>query len=205
MTSLPASTRAARQSTVTCAPCRKSRPPQAKRLPPRPLPPPRYPGPPLLRRAGSRPRLSRQPRHRPSPHRDGHRRPEWQIFEGEDLRIVPQDIWDRVVALWSEIDRTWPKHRSQKGFQGQQRSYVETYPPHLLSRTLRCGQCGGAMGQVSGKGGGYYGCLKASKKASRNRLLLARRQAEKAILASLRERVVEVRCVHYILERVEPK
>src|SRR5262249_8061310 len=80
---------------------------------------------------------------------------EWHIVQSEELRIVPQDTWERVAARWKEIDRTWPKRRGQKGFVGQQRSYVETHPRHLLSGLLRCGECGQAMGQVSGKGGGY--------------------------------------------------
>jgi site-specific DNA recombinase len=127
---------------------------------------------------------------------------EWHVVQSEDLRIVPQDIWDRVTARWKEIDRTWPKRRGQRGFEGQQRSYVETHPPHLLSGLLRCGECGQAMGQVSGKAGGYYGCLGAAKRACTNKLLVPRRFLEKRILAEVAQRISNTAAVHYVLERV---
>src|SRR5262249_54421962 len=58
---------------------------------------------------------------------------EWHVVQREEVRIVPQEVWDRVVARWQEIDRTWPKRRGHRGFEGQQRSYVETHP-HTCSR-----------------------------------------------------------------------
>src|SRR5262245_3626900 len=128
---------------------------------------------------------------------------EWHVVTNEDLRIVPADIWDRVAARWKEIDRTWPKRRGQRGFEGQQRSYVETHPPHLLSGLLRCGECSGAMGQVSGKAGGYYGCLGATKRGCSNKLLVPRRFLERRLLASISERVSDAASVRYVLERVE--
>lgn len=110
---------------------------------------------------------------------------EWHLVEDESLRIVRQDIWDRVMARWKEIARTWPRRSGKRGFEGRQRSYVETHPPHLLSGALRCGVCGGAMGQVSGKGAGYYGCLGAAKHACANRLLVPRRLTERKVVDSL--------------------
>ena len=128
---------------------------------------------------------------------------EWHLSESEDLRIVPQEVWDRVVARWKAIDRTWPRRRTDKASGGGQRSYVETNPSHLLSGALRCGQCGGAMGLVSGKGTGYYGCLKASTSACHNRLLVSRRIAERRVLAAVQGRLQDLPSFHYVLERVE--
>lgn len=116
---------------------------------------------------------------------------------------MPRDIWERAAIRWTEIDRTWPKSRHQKGFEGQQRSYVSTHPPHLLSGALRCGVCGGSMGQVSGKGGGYYGCLGASRSACGNKLLVRRRLVERILVASLRERICDSAAIGYVLKRVE--
>jgi Recombinase len=81
---------------------------------------------------------------------------EWHVVEDDGLRIVSQDVWNRGVARWKQIERTWPRRPGKRGFEGRQRSYVETHPPHLLSGGLRCGVCGGAIAQVSGKGAGYY-------------------------------------------------
>src|SRR5262249_55665394 len=75
--------------------------------------------------------------------------------------------------------------------------------PHLLSGILRCGTCGKAMGQVSGKGGGYYGCLSASKAACSNKLLVRRRLVEKRVLEAIRERISDATSIHYVLTRVE--
>jgi len=128
---------------------------------------------------------------------------EWHVVADESFRIVSQEIWDRVAGRWREIDRTWPRERKQKGFQGQQRSYVETYPRHLLSGLLRCGQCGGAMGEVSGKAGGYYGCLRAPKNACRNRLLVRRRIVEKAVLQAIQGRLADTSAIQHVLQTVE--
>lgn len=125
---------------------------------------------------------------------------EWHVVEDEDLRIVPADVWDRVAARWKEIDRTWPTRRGLKGFEGQQRSHVSTHPPHLLSGSLRCG---GSIGQVSGKSGGYYGCLGALRSACANKLLVRRRLVERILLATLREQVCNREAIAYVMRRVE--
>ena len=132
-------------------------------------------------------------------------RDEWHVVQGERLRIVAQDVWERVCARWQEIDGTWPVSRKGRGREKQQRSYVVTHPPHLLSGMLRCAVCGAAMGQVSGSGkaGGYYGCLGGTKRACANRLLVPRTRLERRLVAALRERIAEPRALAAILERVE--
>jgi len=102
-----------------------------------------------------------------------------------------------------EIDGTWPVSRNASGFKKQQRSYVETHPPHLLSGMLRCGSCGAAMGQVSGKSGGYYGCLGGAKRACANRLLVPRKLIERCIIMALRERIADPQMLAAVLARVE--
>src|SRR5262249_54100874 len=99
---------------------------------------------------------------------------EWHVSENDELRIVPQELWERVAARWKEVDRSWPRRRNVKNAEGKQRSYVEANPPHLLSGALHCGKCGGTIGQVSGKGSGYYGCLAAVRAACNNKLLVSR-------------------------------
>jgi len=128
---------------------------------------------------------------------------EWHRVADEELRIVSQDVWSRVVARWSEVDRVWPIRRSERERRGGQRSYVETNPTHLLSGMLRCGCCGHAMGQVSGKGSGYYGCLAATKNACDNKLLVPRRLTERRLLSAVRERLDDAEAIRYVLERVK--
>jgi hypothetical protein len=126
---------------------------------------------------------------------------EWHVTVDENLRIISQEIWDRAVKRWREIEHTWP-HRNQRGYKARQRSYIQTHPTHLLSGSLRCGLCGGGMGQVSGKGAGYYGCLAAAKRGCSNQLLVPRRLAERRLLTAIQEGLTPSE-VHYVLSRVE--
>src|SRR5262249_34036589 len=128
---------------------------------------------------------------------------EWHIVQDEALRIVPADVWERARTRWMDIDGTWPVARKASGFEKQQRSYVETHPPHLLSGMLRCGSCGAAMGQVSGKSGSYNGCLGGAKRACANRLLVPRKLVERRIIMALREQVAEPQMLAAVLARVE--
>lgn len=128
---------------------------------------------------------------------------EWHLVVDERLRIVPSEAWDRVMERWREIARTWPRHRGQRGFEGRQRSYVESHPPHLLSGALRCGVCGGAIGQVSGKRKGYYGCLGSARHACHNRLLVTRGLAERKVVGTLREHLSAPSAIRYVLGRIE--
>jgi hypothetical protein len=56
---------------------------------------------------------------------------------------------------------------------------------------------------VSGKGGGYYGCLAATKGACENKTLVQRTLAEKMILEAVQERISEPEQIAYVLKRVE--
>jgi hypothetical protein len=56
---------------------------------------------------------------------------------------------------------------------------------------------------VSGKAGGYYGCLGAAKGACDNKVLVRRRLAERLILGALREQLTRAEQVRHVLERVE--
>ena len=59
------------------------------------------------------------------------------------------------------------------------------------------------MGQVSGKGGGYYGCLAATKNAYDNKLIVPRRLTERRLLSAVRDRLDDAEAVRYVLERVK--
>ncbi len=54
-----------------------------------------------------------------------------------------------------------------------------------------CGSCGATIAQVSGKSGGYYGCLAATKGACDNKTRVRRTLAEKVILGAVREQIAD--------------
>ena len=60
------------------------------------------------------------------------------------------------------------------------------------------------MGQVSGKGGGYYGCFAAATRhACPNRLLVRRRLAEAKLIAAVRDRISDAPSLQAVLKSAE--
>jgi len=84
---------------------------------------------------------------------------EWVTQQRAEMRIISDEDRQAADFRWREIDGVFPSKKGKKGFEGKRRSYVDSHPTHLLSGSLKCGSCGGAMALVSGKGSGYYGCL----------------------------------------------
>jgi Recombinase zinc beta ribbon domain len=66
-----------------------------------------------------------------------------------------------------------------------------------------CGACGGTIAQVSGKSGGYYGCLAATKGACENKTLVRRTLAEKVILNAVQDKIQDANHIAYVLQRLE--
>jgi DNA invertase Pin-like site-specific DNA recombinase len=128
---------------------------------------------------------------------------QWIVHEDESLRVVPRPIWERVQARLTEMAGTWPGGKGQRGFERQQGGRVRYYPTHLLSGAMNCGLCGGAIAQVSGKGGGYYGCLAAARGRCENKLLVRRSLTERVVLDAVREIVTQSDNVQYAIERAE--
>lgn len=130
---------------------------------------------------------------------------DWVVQEREDIRIISDEEWNAAQARWKEIDGVFPTKRGKKGFESKRKSYVDSHPTHLLSGALKCGGCGCAMGLVSGKGGGYYGCLRASRRACENRKLIARKRLEKQFVSALNDAVLKPEVLDQVFERTAKK
>ena len=128
---------------------------------------------------------------------------DWVVNVDEALRIVPQDLWEAAQAQIAKVGGTWPGGKGKRGFETQKGSRVAHYPRELLSGSMVCGVCGSAVGKVSGKGGGYYGCLSAARGRCTNKTLTRRTLAEKIVLSNVRERLNSAEAVRHLLERVE--
>ncbi len=128
---------------------------------------------------------------------------EWIIHEDESLRIVPPELWDEVRERREKARRSWPGGKGKRGFSREQGSRQQQFPTHLLSGSMVCGECGAAIALVSGKGGGYYGCLGAAKGSCENKMLVLRRLVEKVITDAVREEISSAEQIRYVLERVE--
>ena len=126
---------------------------------------------------------------------------EWDVREFKDLRIVPQELWDRVAKRRQESGQVWPGG-SKRGYQSARASRVTVFPTHLLCGAMVCGCCRANIGLVSGKGSGYYGCLAATRRSCDNRVRVPRRRVENIILGAVRERLLRPEALRHVFERV---
>jgi site-specific DNA recombinase len=125
------------------------------------------------------------------------------VHEDEELQIVPTQLWETVRERRTAMHRTWPGGTGKRGFSKEQGSRQAQFPTHLLAGAMVCGSCRASIAQVSGKSGGYYGCLAATKGACDNKTLVRRTLAEKVILGAIQEQIADPDHIAYVLGRVE--
>ncbi len=121
----------------------------------------------------------------------------------EDLLIIDKETWEKAQKRWKEMDGAWPMAKQTEKTSGEQKSYIYANPTHALAGLIKCKSCNGAMVQVSGKGGGYYGCYNAKRKSCSNKLLIPRKRVEAIILNDLKEKFLTVENLKYIYASVE--
>ncbi len=130
---------------------------------------------------------------------------EWIIQDRPEMRIITDEQWRDVQKRWAAIEKTYPTQRGLPGLKGQQKSYVSTHPPHLLSGALRCGECHGSISLVSGKGSGYYGCLNAVRHTCNNKMLIARKKLEKQFIDELGRNVLTPDTLEIVFQKTAEK
>jgi DNA invertase Pin-like site-specific DNA recombinase len=98
---------------------------------------------------------------------------EWDVKEFPELRIVPEELWDRVQVRLAEIRKTWPGGKGHTGFQGSLGNATSIYPKELLSGAMVCGPAKPHR-QGIGKGrllqlsqGAKHGCDNGSSSGNR--------------------------------------
>jgi len=128
---------------------------------------------------------------------------DWVVQEDDSLHLVPEALWEQVRAGRQEVRRSWSGGKGRRGFSREQGGREQHFPTHLLSGSMVCQRCGAAIAQVSGKAGGYYGCLGAAKGACDNKMLIRRKLAEAIILKAVREQLDQAEHIQYMLGRVE--
>lgn len=117
-------------------------------------------------------------------------RSEWIVKEREDLRIVPQELWDAVQKRRKEN-----QEERQNSLQGSHRqifgSFDRVENRHLLTGLMACPKCNGTITMISGRREGYYGCVAAYRKGNCDwRTLIRRKRVEGAVLAYLKEKLI---------------
>jgi site-specific DNA recombinase len=120
----------------------------------------------------------------------------WITTDVPDLRIVPQDLWDRVKARQAETALPRGANRGQALNRTNR-------PRHLFSRLITCGVCGGGMSMISAT---HLGCSAARNSGTcANRKSMARAALEDRVLDALATRLMNpelfaVFCEEYTAE-----
>jgi hypothetical protein len=129
-------------------------------------------------------------------------RSEWKVEERPDLRIVSDELWERVQKTRAAVrEAVAPKRNLARG------KDARFHSTHLLTGFARCHVCGGAMSSVSGgKGSPRLGCRRSwgeGRDACPNRLTIRMKVAEPQILARLQSELLKPVAADYVVKAVE--
>ena len=98
------------------------------------------------------------------------------ITDVPELRIIDQDLWDRVKERQRGLRKLPSFHEKQR-------------PRMLLSYLLKCGCCGGGFSKVSQN---HYGCSTARNKGTcDNRLTVRQNTLEGLVIGALQSRLMD--------------
>ncbi|MFC3288792.1 recombinase family protein [Paracoccus aerius] len=117
------------------------------------------------------------------------------VTEVPELRIIEQELWERVKARQGEIDRE-PRVAAIKAT----RFWEKKRQIDLLTGLLRCGNCGGGFAAV---GRDYLACSAARKLGTCTQKKFIRRSVlEEAVLELLKERLMQPEAVAQSIKTV---
>jgi hypothetical protein len=100
-----------------------------------------------------------------------------------DLRIVDEELWQRVKARQGRIRETVTENA-----EGTVRSARACRPIYFLSHLVKCGCCGGGFSKISRD---HYGCSNARNRGTCENMLTIRRDVlEESVLSGLRSHLL---------------
>ncbi len=111
---------------------------------------------------------------------------DWVLTEMPELRIVPGELWSRVKARQEKIAEKSAVKRATAGAQAR----TGAGPKYLLSSLLSCGECGANLVMLDKH---RYGCARHKDRgpvACSNGYKVDREQLERAILSSVKQRLL---------------
>jgi DNA invertase Pin-like site-specific DNA recombinase len=128
-------------------------------------------------------------------------RDQWRTQDRPELRIVSEDLWQRVQARRLAVRGTLPTSASRTLMRGR---HAALYSPHLLSGFMKCATCGGAVVVVTGGyGSPRYGCVRSwrnGRDACVNRLTIRAKVADAYLLAGLKAELLAPATVTYVTD-----
>ena len=134
---------------------------------------------------------------------------EWQVGERPELRIVSDELWERVQRRREQVTAQLDRHRQPGRTLLRGRSGL-VHGRGLFTGFLRCGTCGGAVSIVSrrqyrGRDYRYYGCATYARNgtaACSNRVTVRGEDAERALLAGVQAEVTRPETLDYIVAQL---
>ena len=127
---------------------------------------------------------------------------EWVVAEDSSLRIVPQELWDRVQQRIEVVAKQFGTGRP--GLLKRSAS-----APYLFSGILKCGICGANLAIVDGRGHassrmGLYGCPhNRNRGVCSNSVLQRRDEIEDLLLAGLQRELEKPDVIAYAVSEIE--
>jgi site-specific DNA recombinase len=126
-------------------------------------------------------------------------RSEWKVFDAPDLRIISDELWEKVQERQRSIRAALKGNLAR----GRLSDFQSRY---LMSGFLRCGTCGGACAIVSGgkAAGPRYGCIRAYRQyACANRVPVKPSILEQRLLEKLQAELLKPDIIEYIVSEVK--
>lgn len=121
---------------------------------------------------------------------------EWKIISAPELRIISDELWQRVQERIKWTNEQFAR-KTSKGLIGRAAS-----SPYLLSGFLTCGECGGNLVVVTGRQRQHatYGCAQNfSRGACSNAVRVRQDKLEKALFENLQQTVLRPEVVDLVL------
>jgi site-specific DNA recombinase len=124
-------------------------------------------------------------------------RSEWQVQEITELRIVSDDLWNRVQKRQDRLKEVYAESGRKPVSRGAS-------SPYLLSGFLVCGTCGAKLIIVSGGGAGArYGCPQHwNRKACSNKITVRHSSVESDLFRDLQSAVLAPSVVDYLTAKL---
>jgi hypothetical protein len=128
-------------------------------------------------------------------------RSHWHTQERPELRIVPEELWNRVQARRRDIRQSLPESTGATLMRGR---HAALYSRHLFAGFMRCGVCGGAVTIVTGGyGSPRYGCQMSWRQGVAicpNRVTIRARVVDDRLLTALKAELLAPATVKYITD-----
>jgi DNA invertase Pin-like site-specific DNA recombinase len=121
---------------------------------------------------------------------------EWVQTESEELRIISNELWERVKFRLAEHNKK-ANHK-----------YVETkklYSKHLLTPVTKCGLCNNSFTIISGGKYAHYGCAAnhhSGSSSCTNSHKINKFILERSVLATLSEKILNTESLTSLLEEI---